>query len=342
MALFRHRVSRPETGPRTAAELREEADGLLRAGHWGTRALVVVIVLALLFTMVNVQTFAAAGHPVQSFHWWIAWLLDPMVSVTLGAAILFEYILARYGHYEGWLTATKWFAGLATWSMNTWASWVAGSVSGVFLHSVAPWTVLFLAESAPRVRRRLSAIVRDLEWQAQELERAAADREAAALEAERTRPAPTFDPAPHHVPGPSVPVQERVPSLAQDPLPSSPARQSAGGPAISTRLAVYHPETAWTPPANGHEPSTGRTSETNGQSREPIRHSAPEPSSRTSEAAPLSDEEFARAVELARPLVADNAGRTKVHRALTEALGREVSLYWARKVIDRVRQGKAA
>lgn len=43
--------------------------------------------LGLAFTMVNVQTFAAAGAAVWSLPWCAAWLLDPMVSLVLLGAI---------------------------------------------------------------------------------------------------------------------------------------------------------------------------------------------------------------------------------------------------------------
>jgi hypothetical protein len=61
----------------------------LRVERVGTQVdalLWVGIGLGLLFTMVNVQRFAAAGAPVFSAAWWAAWLLDPMVSLVLLAA----------------------------------------------------------------------------------------------------------------------------------------------------------------------------------------------------------------------------------------------------------------
>lgn len=177
---------------RTPVELRTEAASVRSTGTWGARALIVVALLALVFTMVNVQTFAAAGHSWRSFEWWIAWLLDPMASIALGTAILLENLLARYDRREGWLTATVWFTGLATLTMNVWQSVAVGSVSGVMLHSVAPGVLLFLAAATPRARRKLTAIVADLERQAWDIEaaqraevEAAARVERAGREAER-------------------------------------------------------------------------------------------------------------------------------------------------------------
>lgn len=158
---------KPENTPQ---ECRKQAAWVLQVGAWGVRSLVLVAVLALVFTMVNVQVFAAAGHSVSSFEWWIAWLLDPMASITMGTAIVFEGLLAGYGRKEGWLAATKWYAGGCTWLMNIWSSVAASSPAGVLLHSVAPGLVLLLAEAAPRVRRQLAEIVTSLVRQAEKLE----------------------------------------------------------------------------------------------------------------------------------------------------------------------------
>lgn len=168
------------TGRITVLALRKEIAWVLRMGTLGVRALVTVALLALVFTMVNVQVFASAGHPVNSLQWLIGWLLDPMASVTMGTAIVFEGVLAGYRHGVGWLTATKWYAGVCTWGMNVWASVVAVSWSGMLLHSVAPGLVLLLAEAAPRVRRRLSEIVAELERREADIGRTrlAAERDA--------------------------------------------------------------------------------------------------------------------------------------------------------------------
>src|SRR4051794_14632363 len=67
-------------------KVRAQVDALLWAG----------IVLGLAFTMVNVQSFAAAGSPTWSLSWWVAWLLDPMVSLVLLAVLRAEQVTARY------------------------------------------------------------------------------------------------------------------------------------------------------------------------------------------------------------------------------------------------------
>jgi hypothetical protein len=210
---------------------------VIRMGGWGARALALVLVLALLFTMVNVQTFAAAGHPVESFQWWIAWLLDPMASITMGTAIVFEGLLADYGRRVGWLTATKWYAGGCTWAMNIWVSLTSGSLAGVLLHSVAPGLVLLLAEAAPRVRQHLAEIVHDLREQevgrpAQAQKPAAGSSTPVELPAATYRRVPppqtTGEPPPQALPGDVAPVSapptappgpvDPEPVTSQDPL----------------------------------------------------------------------------------------------------------------------------
>lgn len=200
---------------------RVDAAWVIRMGLWGARSLALVLVLALLFTMVNVATFAAAGHPVASFQWWIAWLLDPMASITMGTAIVFEGLLAGYGRKVGWLTATKWYAGLCTWAMNVWVSVTSGSLAGVLLHSVAPGLVLLLAEAAPRVRQHMAEIVHELRQDppGQSVRPPGIDHTAVELPAATYRrvepPRPSWTPPPPHgQPEPAATAPVGVPSTA--------------------------------------------------------------------------------------------------------------------------------
>jgi hypothetical protein len=118
------------------------------------------IVLGLGFTMVNVQTFAAAGAVVWSLPWLAAWFLDPMVSLVLIAVLRAEQVTARYQVETGaWVRRTKVFAFAATYAMNTWQSWVAGHVAGIVLHSVPPTMVYLAAETGPILRDRLTEAV---------------------------------------------------------------------------------------------------------------------------------------------------------------------------------------
>ncbi|MBN9754029.1 hypothetical protein Ae706Ps2_6485 [Pseudonocardia sp. Ae706_Ps2] len=134
--------------------VRAQVDALLWAG----------IVLGLAFTMVNVQTFAAAGAPQFSPGWWVAWLLDPMVSLVLLAVLRAEQVTARYQvALPAWARRTKWLTFAATYVMNTWTSWglddAPFSPAGVVLHSVPPLVVFATAETGPVLRDRLTEAV---------------------------------------------------------------------------------------------------------------------------------------------------------------------------------------
>jgi hypothetical protein len=183
------------TNPTTPTECHDQIAWLEKITRAGTRVLVIVLALALVFTMVNVQQFASTGHQFPSFQWWIAWLLDPMASLTMASAIVFEWTLASYGRREAWLTATKWFAGLATLVMNVWSSFFGDSASpsGVVLHLVAPGLLLFLAEAAPRAHKQLAGIIAELVTRADQLHQA-------------------HQPAPQPAPAPPVPVVTAPPA----------------------------------------------------------------------------------------------------------------------------------
>lgn len=115
------------------------------------------IVLGLAFTMTNVQGFAAAGVPAWSLTWVAAWVLDPTVSLVLLAILRAEQVTARYQIQTGvWVRRAKWFTLAATYVMNTWASFAAGSVASIVLHSVPPLVVFVAAEAISDLRERLT------------------------------------------------------------------------------------------------------------------------------------------------------------------------------------------
>lgn len=115
------------------------------------------ITLGLAFTMANVQHFAAAGSPAWSLPWLTAWLLDPTVSLVLLAILRAEQVTARYQVHTGrWVRCAKWLTLAATYVMNTWSSYAAGSLSGVVLHSVPPLVVFAAAEAITEVRDKLT------------------------------------------------------------------------------------------------------------------------------------------------------------------------------------------
>lgn len=163
-----------------------------------TSTLVTLGLGGLIFTAVNVTLFAVR-HAV---HWAIAWLLDPLVSLALLAVLFFDGRLAAHGFRpRGWPFALRWFAGLATWLMNSWESLYPDGVftgiparpdvAGLVLHSVIPFLVIILAEAASRYRAFISVekskhLITISDWKAQEY--AAAQAEAQRLsdqEAER-------------------------------------------------------------------------------------------------------------------------------------------------------------
>jgi hypothetical protein len=59
----------------------------------------------------------------------------------------------------GWVRAAKWFTLAATYLMNTWASYAAGSLSGIVLHSVPPLLVFVAAEAITDLRDKLTEAV---------------------------------------------------------------------------------------------------------------------------------------------------------------------------------------
>ena len=127
-----------------------------------TKVLVAVAVVALAFTATNVTLFAIDHHISP----WIAWLLDPMVAVALGAVLIVDGRLSEHGvHPSGWASALRWFAGLGTWLMNCWSSlWPDGAPfgmprqvdpAGLVLHSVPPILLIVLAEAITHYRRAI-------------------------------------------------------------------------------------------------------------------------------------------------------------------------------------------
>lgn len=153
-ARVRELTTHPDVIALRVERVRAQVDALLWAG----------IVLGLAFTMVNVQEFAADGAGPDSPAWWVAWLLDPMVSLVLLAVLRAEQVTARYQvELPAWARRTKWLTFAATYVMNTWTSWGLDggplSWSGVVLHSVPPLVVFATAETGPGLRDRLTESV---------------------------------------------------------------------------------------------------------------------------------------------------------------------------------------
>jgi hypothetical protein len=156
--------------------IRDQVDRLCWAG----------IMLGLAFTMTNVQVFAAASAAAWSLPWLAAWVLDPTVSLVLLSILRAEQVTARYQVRTGrWIRVAKWFTLAATYLMNTWSSWSAGSAAGVVLHSVPPLLVFVAAEAATDLRDKLTDAVRAAVVAATASEHTTGVHEAAARKARR-------------------------------------------------------------------------------------------------------------------------------------------------------------
>lgn len=136
-----------------------------RIRGWCDRLVWAGIILGLLFTMANVQHFAAgdATPPWEhggSVDWVIAWLLDPMVSLVLIGVLMGEQVINRHGiNAGGWVRVTKWVALACQYSMNTWAAWSTKDASAILLHSVPPVIVVCATEAIPTLRRQITEAV---------------------------------------------------------------------------------------------------------------------------------------------------------------------------------------
>lgn len=136
-----------------------------RIRAWCDRLVWTGIVAGLLFTMANVQHFAAgaAKPPWEdggTVDWVIAWLLDPMVSLVLIGVLMGEQIINRHGiKAGGWVRTTKWVALGCTYSMNTWSAWDSKDPASILLHSVPPVIVVCAIEAVPTLRRQITEAV---------------------------------------------------------------------------------------------------------------------------------------------------------------------------------------
>lgn len=136
-----------------------------RIRAWCDRLVWTGIVAGLLFTMANVQHFAAGATKPPwehggSIDWVIAWLLDPMVSLVLIGVLMGEQVINRHGiKAGGWVRITKWVALACTYSMNTWSAWDSKDTASILLHSVPPVIVVCATEAVPELRRQITEAV---------------------------------------------------------------------------------------------------------------------------------------------------------------------------------------
>lgn len=211
-----------------------------------TKVLVAVAVVALAFTATNVTLFAIDHH----ISVWIAWLLDPMVAVALGAVLIVDGRLSEQGvQPSGWATGLRWFAGLGTWLMNCWGSlWPAGTPFGVpreidpaglVLHSIPPVLLIVLAEAITYYRRAILDRIAELRHQMDPMVERVNTTPVHPASTPTVTPAPVEQPQPAPVPAPVVKRQvicgaQRVYPLAVPPA-STPDDE---GPRLSTEEAA--------------------------------------------------------------------------------------------------------
>src|SRR5882757_2637529 len=149
-----------EIGRRHVPPVRAGAESVERVAAQVDRFCWTGILMGLAFTMTNVQQFAANGARPWSLPWWSAWLLDPMVSLVLLAILRAEQVTARHGvRTGGWARAAKWFTLAATYVMNTWQAFTAGSPALVVLHSVPPLVVFVATEAVTDLRDKLGQAI---------------------------------------------------------------------------------------------------------------------------------------------------------------------------------------
>ncbi|MFF7251450.1 hypothetical protein ACFZBU_47245 [Embleya sp. NPDC008237] len=201
-----------------------------------TAALVGVAALALVFTAVNVTTFAR-DHGVSTS---IAWLLDPMLALALATGLLTDSRLAdHHVRPPAWGSVLRWYAGIATLTVNTWTAWwPTGRVgvprdadaAAVVLHSIPPILLMLLAEAVAAYRRRITELITHLRNQLLQPPPTTHPNPTPALphHAHVPKPAPPPPPGPATV---VAPQQDEVP----DPPPDGPDGWDAAGLRAGTR-----------------------------------------------------------------------------------------------------------
>lgn len=151
-AEIRDALTHPDVVALRVDKVRIVVDRLIWAG----------ITAGLLFTMINVQTFAAQHARTFTLGWWAAWFLDPTVAVILLGVLIAEGVTSRWQVSMGWWSrVAKWVLLSATYVMNTWEAFATQPIwwAGVALHSVPPLAVFMGAECRTDIQDKLTECV---------------------------------------------------------------------------------------------------------------------------------------------------------------------------------------
>ena len=225
-----------------------EAARVRRASRW-VGAVLWVVTGGAMATAAATVTAWAIEHGMSP---WVAWMVDPLLSVALLTALIGEGVLARHGRRGGaWPAVLRWGTGTATLAANVWGSVVARDAAGVVLHAIAPALVVTVAEAAPRLRRRLAELADDLETEA------AARIESGSIESTPTPIAVVSTVVPDPI-GPTgwgaptvAPIGEPIDVRPVEPIESAPAPIRSGPIARAPRVERVRVESTPTAATSG-------------------------------------------------------------------------------------------
>ena len=118
------------------------------------------VALGLLFTMSNVQAFAARGTSLHSLAWWFAWALDPTLTLTLVGVLVAEQTMATW-RVAPPKEATQVKLGTLglTYAMNTWTAWSQLDARLVLQHSAPVIAVFLIVKAAPKIYDAITTTV---------------------------------------------------------------------------------------------------------------------------------------------------------------------------------------
>lgn len=118
--------------------------------------LIVLIVLAGLGSIVAFRSGARGAYKVAQQTEQVTRMSGNLVRALGTGAVI---VAIEWAVVALWPRVAKWALLSATYLMNTWVFWAAGSASGVVLHTVAPLVVVIAAEAVTDVQQALTQCV---------------------------------------------------------------------------------------------------------------------------------------------------------------------------------------